>query len=65
MGLKTQQEIDEWHEFCRAQDDPEIKSVSLVCTQGRKSMDTPLYQQVSLANFGGGLGYHSKSLELR
>ncbi|KAJ7737198.1 hypothetical protein B0H14DRAFT_2638802 [Mycena olivaceomarginata] len=26
MGLKTQQEIDEWHEFFRARDDPEIKS---------------------------------------
>ncbi|KAJ6565037.1 hypothetical protein DFH09DRAFT_1082148 [Mycena vulgaris] len=28
MGLKTQQEIDEWHEFCSAQDDPVIKNWS-------------------------------------
>ncbi|KAJ7237946.1 hypothetical protein C8J57DRAFT_1566399 [Mycena rebaudengoi] len=26
MGLDTQEEIDEWHEFCGAQADPEIKN---------------------------------------
>ncbi|KAJ6565029.1 hypothetical protein DFH09DRAFT_1082140 [Mycena vulgaris] len=29
MGLKTQQEIDEWHEFCSVQDDPAIKHMWL------------------------------------
>ncbi|KAJ7259323.1 hypothetical protein C8J57DRAFT_1233688 [Mycena rebaudengoi] len=31
MGLDTQEEIDEWHEFCGAQADPEIKNWSQEC----------------------------------